>query len=299
VTLHIVLGNGEMTAKELTETLNDIYWKASEADDAFWLIVQGKSEPTATDEALMKWVGTNEVYFEVLTDDADAMDDIYSNAQATHTVKQLGKKVISLLNNSPDEGEEADILALFASTDPEATEDEWLNTVLGDAADAGFTAYALNDGMIEVEMGEAAAAAEAEEEDEAPKPAKAAAKKTAAKKAAAVEPEPEEEDDEPAAYTREELEDLDLKALKEVAAKQGIELPSRTRPKTYIDAILGEGKAGTPEAEIEEPTVIPSPITGAPVNTNGATYNVESLALAAAQIVLAKIADALTESLAE
>ena len=43
-------------------------------------------------------------------------------------------------------------------------------------------------------------------------------------------------------YTREQLEELNLNGLKEVAAKVGIELPPRTRMATYIEAILGNAK---------------------------------------------------------
>ena len=279
MTLHIVLGDGEMTTKELTETLNDLHWNAAENDEAFWLIVQGKSDPSATDKALMKWVSTNEVYFEVLTDDADAVDGIYSASQNTHVAKGLAAKVIKLLNDSPDDGEEADILGLFVSTDPDAAEDKWLNGVVGQAFDAGFKTFALNDGMIEVEMGDSPDEEEAEVEDEAP--AKAPAKKAAAKKAAAPA-----EEAAPIQYSREELEDMDLKQLKEVAVSLGIELPARTRPKTYVDAILGEGKT-TPEAEVE-----PEPFMTDASSPNG-HVDIAAIVDEVTTVVIRKIVDAL------
>lgn len=287
-----------MTQKELTETLKDMYTKASDADEAFWMIVQGKSEPTGTDRVLMKFLNTNEIYYEVLTDDADAMaEGLYDNSQNTHTAKQLAKKVVNLLNSSPDDDETADVLALFASSDPDAEEDRWLNTIIAAVFDAGFKVYALNDGLLEVEPD----AEPGEEEEEEVPPAKTPAKKAPAKKASAARPAPEPEPDEdegvksPPSYSRDELEEMDLKQLKEVAASLDIELPSRTRPKTYIDAILGEGKGAAPEAEVEAtPTIINTTNTSgttAGINISGVPMSVESVAETAANIVLRKLSE--------
>lgn len=246
--MHVVLGNGEMTRKELTETLKDLWEKAG--DQPFWFVVQGKSEPTDTDANIVKWLHTNEVYYEVVTDDADAMADIYEHPQEVHVAKRLGQKIVSLLNSKPEDDESADVLALFASEDPDAVEDRWLNSVLQATVDAGFTVYALNDGLVEVDLSESAEDKSVEEEPEPVKPApsKSASKRGAAKPkedAAAVV----------GTYTRAQLERMELPELKEIAAKVGIELPSRTRMGTYIDAILGEGKEA-PSVEITPPVSV-------------------------------------------
>lgn len=247
--MHVVLGDGEMTRKELTETLKDLWDKAG--DEPFWFVVQGKSEPTDTDQALVSWLHKNEIYYEVVTDDEDSMSDIYDQAQETHTAKRLAQKVASLLQTKPEDDEDAVILALFVSEDPAAEEDRWLNTIIRSAMDEGFRALALNDGLTEIQVD--GGSPEEEVEDVAPKPAK----KVAAKKA----PQPVEEEAAPAkpapvgAYTREELEEMDMAALKEIAATRGIELPPRTRMNTYIDHILGEVKADAPVVEVSEPPV--------------------------------------------
>jgi hypothetical protein len=266
--MHVVLGDGEMTRKELTETLKDLWDKAGE--EPFWFILQGKSEPTDTDQALVSWLHKNEIYYEVVTDDEDSLSDIYTQAQETHTAKRLAQKVGNLLQTKPEDDEDALILALFVSEDPAAEEDRWLNTVIRSAMDEGFRALALNDGLVEVQVDGGAPAEEEEAVAEAPKPKKAPAKKAAAK---AVEAESDGEGDAEGtlsvvgAYTRAELEDMDMAALKEIAATKGIELPPRTRMNTYIDHILGEVKSDAPAVEVSEPPV--TVVLSEPITTNG------------------------------
>ena len=109
--------------------------------------------------------------------------------------------------------------------------------------DAGFKALALNDGLMEIDLSEGAAEPEPETPaEEAP----VTASKRPAKKAAAK---PKE------SYTRDQLSEMELPQLKEIASAQGIELPSRTRMSTYIDKILGEDKPDAPSVEITEPPV--------------------------------------------
>jgi hypothetical protein len=251
VAMHVVLGDGEMTRKELTETLKDLWDKAG--DEAFWFVLLGKSEPSDTDQALVSWLHKNEIYYEIVTDDADSVSDVYSQAQETHTAKRLAQKIGNLLQTKPEDDEDALILALFVSEDPSAEEDRWLNTIIRSAMDEGFRALALNDGLVEVQVDGGAPAKEEEAVAETPK-------KTPAKKAAARPAEPEPETEQmtlpgTGGYTREQLEDLDMGALKEIAAGMGIELPPRTRMNTYIDHILGEVKGEAPAVEVTEPPV--------------------------------------------
>jgi len=290
--MYIVLGDGEMTRKELTETLQELM--DNTGDQPYWFVVQGKDDPSDTDKAIVNWLDKNGVYYEVLTDDADAMADIYGNAQETHVAKRIAQKVVNLLNTKPEEGETtAQILALYVSDDPAAEEDRWLNGVIQAAADAGFPAFVLNDGMVEVDFSdpeaEGAEADEIEEEEDVPptKPTKAAAKKVAAS--------PNGAKPKVKTYTREDLEELSLTELKEIATAQGIELPPRTRIPTYIDHILGEAKGEAPAAEIDTPpittTTSGSNTTATITSING--VSAESLAEAAAGIVMRKIVEAL------
>lgn len=267
--MHVVLGDGEMTRRELTATLADL-WKADEAEkQSFWFLVHGKSEPTETDQTLVTWLEKNEIYYEVVTDDEASMSDLYAQPQEVHTAKKLAQKVVALMQSKPEEGETAEILALFTSSDPAAAEDAWLNGVVLAAYDAGFRTRALNDGLVEIDLSDEAAAAEQEPADNVT-PLKSATKaiatkavKKAAPRVDTPVPDEEEVEAEPAPAgrkgipTRAELEDMEPSEIREVAASLGITLPSRTRTTTYIDHILGEGKASAPAAEIEDvPAVV-------------------------------------------
>jgi hypothetical protein len=289
VTMHVVLGDGEMPRKELTETLQDLWDKATTSDETFWFLVQAKPEPTATDTALMSWVAKNEIYYETIGDGSE-VDEIYDGAQDKHTAKRLATKIANLMNSKPEEGETADVLALFASDDPEAEEDRWLNETIQVVIDAGYPVLALNDGLVEVDL------SEAPEPDEVPAPAKTAAKKAAApaKKAAvrAATPEEEAEDLAAQAMSREALEDMTLDQLKEIASNRGISLPPRTRAGTYIDAILGEAEPAQGEVEVGEVAEIQDDTTmvGAPailvVMYNG-TVTSKAITVPEAEAILA------------
>ena len=263
--MHVVLGDGEMTRRELTETLADLWDKDEKDKQSFWFLIQGKSEPTDTDKALVTWLTKNTIYYEVVTDDPESMSDIYIEPQETHTAKKLSQKVVSLLQAKPEEDEGAEILALFVDvSDVRAPEDRWLNGVIQSASDAGYPTRALNDGLVEIDLSDSAA--EPEPATVTPITKKSVAKKVAPQPAipatsdmTTADTEVSEEDvPEPAPAaptsaeipTREELEEMEPAEVKNVAAAMGITLPPRTRATTYIDHILGEGKADAPPVEL-------------------------------------------------
>ncbi len=271
MTMHSVFGDGEMSVRELSKTLEDLLDKAGDQD--FWFLVQGKAEPTATDRAMMKWFGDRAVYFEVVTADKKGMDAIYKTAAETYEVKNLAPKVVSLMQERPAEGEEAALYALYVNNNEDVAEDEWLGAVGTAVAEAGYTVYAMNDGLAELGFDEQEEEEEQqEEEEEAPSNVlpmkKAAAKKAAPAKAPAADEEEEPEEAEagdeiPAVLTREYLESLNLDQLKEIAAARGISLQPRTRSVTYINTLLGEGEEEAPAAEVEEVAVLAAATNGA------------------------------------
>lgn len=255
--MHVVLGDGEMTRRELSSTLEDLMDKAGDED--FWFLVQSKAEPTATDKALMEWIAEKGVYFESIGDDPKSADPIYKDAQEKHTVKRLAPKVVSLMQEKPGEGENAALYALFINNDEEVPEDSWLMDVATAVAgtEEQFQVFAMNDGLAELgfESGGEEAEGEAVPEPEpepAPPAKKAAAKKAAAKpRPAATDDDAEPEPEGDVELTREALEEMTLPQLKEFAAKRGVELPSRTRAQTYIATLLGENEEEPPVAEVE------------------------------------------------
>jgi hypothetical protein len=293
--LYAVLGDGEMASKELHNALRDLWERTG--DEPFWFLLQGKSDPTATDKSLVAWLDKNEIYYEVLTDDEDALADIYSNSQKTHTAKRLSQKLINLLGTLPDKDEDAGatVLALFVSDEPGDEADRVLSTTLeavgaASTPEAPIPCLVLNDGLIEIDMSDEAAAAEAEPEPEpeAPKPGRS---KKAAPKAPPVEAPVDQEDEEGAAggsYTREQLEEMTPAQVKEIAAEMGIELPARTRATTYIEHILGN----TGEAEVEaEPSEEPEELPTPPAAFNG--IDVSYLADEIVSAVIHKLREAL------
>lgn len=289
--MHVVLGEGEMTRKELTETLKDLWDRA--AEEPFWFLLLGKSEPTATDQTLVTWLHKNEIYYEVVTDDADAMADIYSGSQNTHVAKRLSQKIVNLLGTASEEDETADVLALFTSDEPDAEGDRWLITALQATMAAGYPALGLNDGLVPIDM--TGGEAEPEQEEEAVAPTKKTASKKPTKKAAAASP--DEEVEQPTlfdSYTREDLEEMELPQLKEIAAAKGIELPLRTRMATYISHILGEAEEGV-AVEVTEPPVTITTDSG--TRTSNAAWNgnvdIEVVADKVFALVIEKLVDAL------
>ena len=287
MTLHVVLGDGEMTRKELVATMDDLWEK--EGDGSFWFLLQGKSDPTETDKFLTAWLASNELFYAVVTDDKASLHACYSSRAQEFVAKQLAKKVVSLLESEPEDGEDVDVLALFTSDDPDAEEDRWLNELLSEISEAGHQIRALNDGLtvLDFEKSEEAEESTPEPEEE-PVTSKTPSKKTPTKAAAKPAPIPEieeevreeEEEVEEVELTREDLEAMSLAELKQIAADNDIELPPRTRSTTYVDAILGVDD--TPVAEVED---IPA--------TNG-HVDVEELAEAVASILLKKLTAALS-----
>lgn len=293
MTMHVVLGDGEMTRKELSEALAEIWKTDEEAGATIWFLIQGKAEPSDTDKTLVTWLEKNEIYYEIVTDDAASVDAVYSQPQEVHTAKRLAQKVVNLMESKPEEGESAEVLALFVSEDVGAEEDRWLNDVCQAVFDAGYVVRALNDGLAVIDMSEEAAAAEAEPEPE-PAPLRAIKAGAATKKAPAKAvdtPVSEAVATKPTgALTRSGLEELDLPALKEIAAQKGLTLPPRSRMGTYIDAILGEAEV-PPEAEVE---VAETPAT-ATLNGTNQQELVEEVAAKVIVTLLTAIKEAINE----
>ena len=113
MTMNVVLGNGEMPVKELTASLQDLWNGALEKQDNFWFLIQAKAEPTATDKALVAWLVKNDVWYSLVTDGTD-YDSMYAEESQEETVaKRLTTTIVDLMTSSPEEGETAQLLALF------------------------------------------------------------------------------------------------------------------------------------------------------------------------------------------
>lgn len=263
--MNVVLGSGEMPVRELTASLQDLWNEALANEDNFWFVIQGKSEPTATDKALVTWLSSNDVWYSVISDGTD-IDSIYmEEAQEQHTAKRLAPTVVNLMKTGPEEDEPAQLLALFASDDFSAEEDRWLNDVGAAVQEAGFTVRALNDGLVEIDMSDV----EAEEEGEGELPAGI--------EAALAAEEAEEEAEEDLAAKLDEMGREDLIAY---AAEAGLTFPPRTRINTMIQAVLAQAGAPAEEVPTEEPAHL------SPVANLSSYVSVNSITSSAMMVII-------------
>jgi hypothetical protein len=254
--LYVVAGNGTGPAKEITAALKDLKDKATKEEVDFWLVLEGKDEPTATDQAIVKWLTTNEVWFEVYS----TTGTTYDGAQETHATDDVWTSFLERMQERNEESEDAAVLILPADPDGESDADEELMAFVEQAIDADLNVYALNGEMSKITLEEQPEAPE--EPEEAPTPAKAATKKASAptkaatkkaaaptkavaKKAAAtapVEDEDEGEEAEAVVYTQEELAKMTPAELGAILRGQGLD-PKGLAKKELIAAILAQTAA--------------------------------------------------------
>lgn len=264
--LYVIAGDGAGPVKEITAALKDLRDKATKEKVDFWVVVQGKDEPTATDEAIYAWMRKNEVWFEVYTSTGTTID----GAQETHAVEDVFAAMLERIQERQAESEDAAMLILPVDADAETDADELLMEFVGVAIDADVEVFALNGGMDKIELSEESVEAETETEPE-PEPAPAASKKASKKaaaaptkaaskqaaaptkavsKKAATAPAAEEQDGAPndevtgdgegegvIVYTSEDLTKMNPAELGAVARSQGID-PKGLGKKELIAAIL-------------------------------------------------------------
>ena len=215
--MHVVLGDGEMSKKELTETLKDLWEQAG--DEAFWFVIQGKSASHR-----------NRHQPRQVVDDQRGLlrsphrrrrcdgRDLRRRPRRRTSSSDSDRRSSTCSTPSQRKDEEADVLALFVSDDPAAEEDRWLNNVLQAAVGCrvqGLRSQRRPD-RARSRCRDDDAEPEPEEEEEVPtKPTKRAAKKASAAAAPAKAK----------TYTRDELEEMELDQLKVIAGEKGIELP--------------------------------------------------------------------------
>jgi len=281
VTMNLVLGAGEMPVKALTASLQDLWDKARETNDNFWFVVQAKAEPTATDKALVAWLVKNDVWYSLVSDGTD-YDPMYDEeSQEVTPVKRLAPGVVKMMQEGPEEGETAQLLALFVSDDFSAEEDRWLNDVGAAVQEAGYVVRALNDGLVVVDMTD-------DGEDHAD--------------------EDEIEDEAESQSLAEKLDEMNREEL--IAYAQGLDItfPPRTRINTMIATILtadaGASGAEEPledETGPEEPSILASvsnlpPVTQAAGLSAPAMLIIISGGLVTARVITAETADALVNA---
>jgi hypothetical protein len=213
-----------MPTRELTASLEDLKASAQQEQDNFWFLIQAKSEPNATDRALVNWLIKNEAWYAIISDGTDVDPMYLAESQETHTAKRMAPKVVELMNAGPEEGEGAQLLALFVSDDFSDPADAWLNDVGAAVQEAGFEVRALNDGLVVVDMSDV-------EPDE-------------------VVDEDEEELEAEEQSLAEQLDEMNREELIAFAQSKGVTFPPRTRIPTMIATLLAKTDGA---AAVEEP----------------------------------------------
>jgi hypothetical protein len=284
--LYVVAGNGTGPTKEITAALKDLKDKATKDDVEFWVILEGKDDPTTTDNAIVNWLVKNETWFEIYSPTGTT----YEGAQETHATEDVFASFLERIQERAEESEDAVVLILPADESGESDEDEALMVFVEQAIDADVPVHALNGEMAPITLGEDETQPEPEPEPE-PEPAPAPAKKATAKKAAAPAKsaakkaagpakkaaataanggegtEDSGAEDEPAdeggavVYNRAELTKMGLPELGAVARSQGIE-PKGLDKRTLVEEIM---KKMTPEAVVAASAAS----TASTISTNG------------------------------
>jgi hypothetical protein len=255
--LYAIAGNGTGPVKEITAALKDLRDKATQEDVDFWTIMEGKDEPTATDNAIVKWLTANEIWFEIYTATGTTVD----GAQETIATDDVFGSMLERIQERVAESEDATLLVLLDDDNP----DDDLQRFMETAIDGDTPVFQLNGQMYKITL-EGEDEGEVEPEPE-PVPAKSATKKAAAakapgpvkkaaKKAAAsatvdeiIEAVEELEEGEPEAdevvvYTPAELAKMTMAELGAVARSQGIDSKGASK-KELIEVI--ESKLRPPE----------------------------------------------------
>src|SRR6516165_10461058 len=171
--LYVVAGNGTGPAKEITAALKDLKDKAYKDDAEFWVLVEGKDEPTSTDQTILKWMAANEVWFEVYT----TTGTTYDGAQDTISVEDVFNGYAERLQERRDDNEDVAVLILPVNPDGDDPQDEELMAFVEACVDAEVDVFALNGEMAKITLGDGTEEAEAEAEEPEPAPVKSATKK--------------------------------------------------------------------------------------------------------------------------
>jgi hypothetical protein len=160
--LYAIAGSGEAPVNEVTKSLADLRDKAEKDGADFWLLIEGKDDPTKTDKAILKWCSDNDTWFEVVT----STGVTYDGAQEAIQNEDPFTYILERIAERRTEEEDGAVLVLLPPDD--ADEDEALMALIENALDSGIEVLQLNGAMAKLSLGEV--------EDELPEPAAAPAK---------------------------------------------------------------------------------------------------------------------------
>lgn len=170
MTLHAVIGEGSINTRELKHQLDDLMEKATNADQNFWFIVQGKATPTKADQDLIAYFAANDLYYVTLTLDGVTPDGLYDGASDGHEyVGNFGAGLLEALKElREEEDDEVDVLAMLVNPKEEDPADAEVTDALFALIEAGYKIYGLNDSMEQITIEEEAETEQIEPTDATP-----------------------------------------------------------------------------------------------------------------------------------
>lgn len=147
--LYVIVGDGEMPAKEVTHQLDDL-WKKAEAEDTdFWFVVEGKpaERVTDTDRALVDFFNKFGLHYGVLAKEGVTISDEYTDVAEYIDVEDISLGAVGMLNLISNEGEGVALLAMFVNVAEDDPADAALLATITDALTNGHKVFGLNDSM--------------------------------------------------------------------------------------------------------------------------------------------------------
>src|SRR5262245_12237434 len=116
--LYAVAGNGVGTDAELTKGLDDLRSKAEKDQSDFWLLVEGKDDPTKADKAILKWLTSNDIWFEVVTSTGTTYDGSQDTVQSEDPFAAMLERITA----RRAEDEDGAVLVLLPAEDEDEDE---------------------------------------------------------------------------------------------------------------------------------------------------------------------------------
>ena len=239
MTLYVVLGDGDMPAKEVTHQLDDLWYKAEAEDQNFWFVLEAKEAPTPTDLELVSFFAKFGISYGLIVPKGMTVPADYVGVAELIDVERVLDGVDFAIHEMPEQdGEAAVLLCLFQNIKEDDPADAALISAVTLALQAGVEVFALNDSLERVAMTQPIPL-------NTPEPAPAKSPKRPAKPAPA--PAPAEASPEMDALTRTILDGMRAPEVKALA--EGMGLPYTNKPdtiETILDLISGEDQL-TPE----------------------------------------------------
>lgn len=159
MSMYVIVGNGQMPAKEVEAQLADLINNAVNVQDVdIWFLLEGKTIPTDTDKAIVKYLDRIQAYYETFEESNHGTPHImYANA-AAHRGNVGYKNLIDYMNEQAEqEAGEIALLGLFYDFDNQYhPEDALLDTLASEISpDSAVSFYALNAAMVKLDAGDA------------------------------------------------------------------------------------------------------------------------------------------------